>query len=131
MTSASDVAPLVDLLRMQVRHVAPVQRVGAVTSMVGLIIESEGPNVGLGDLCLVRSPRNEFSVRAEVVGDDLDPGAGDRVVILLRCVLVRADVTDPAADLADGLGHAIALDGQEGQVDVLAVPELPGRAGWF
>jgi len=69
MTSlTSDVAPLVDLLRMQVRHVAPVQRVGAVTSMVGLIIESEGPNVGLGDLCLVRSPRNEFSVRAEVVG---------------------------------------------------------------
>jgi flagellum-specific ATP synthase len=63
-----DVAPLVDLLRMQVRHVAPVQRVGAVTSMVGLIIESEGPNVGLGDLCLVRSTRNEFSVRAEVVG---------------------------------------------------------------
>jgi len=64
----SDVAPLVDLLRMQVRHVAPVQRVGSVTGMAGLIIESEGPNVGLGDLCLVRSPRNEFSVRAEVVG---------------------------------------------------------------
>jgi len=64
----SDVAPLVDLLRMQVRHVAPVQRVGAVTGMAGLIIESEGPNVGLGDLCLVRSPRNAFSVRAEVVG---------------------------------------------------------------
>ena len=53
---------------MQVRHVAPVQRVGAVTGMAGLIIESDGPNVGLGDLCLVRSPRNDFSVRAEVVG---------------------------------------------------------------
>jgi flagellum-specific ATP synthase len=66
MTTA--VAPLVDMLRMQVRHVAPVQRIGAVTGMVGLIIESEGPNVGLGDLCLVRSPRNDFSVRAEVVG---------------------------------------------------------------
>jgi len=66
MTTA--VAPLVDMLRMQVRHVAPVQRVGAVTGMAGLIIESEGPNVGLGDLCQVRSPRNDFSVRAEVVG---------------------------------------------------------------
>jgi flagellum-specific ATP synthase len=64
----TSVAPLIDLLRTQVRHVAPVQRVGAVTGMVGLIIESEGPNVGLGDLCLVRSPRNDFSVRAEVVG---------------------------------------------------------------
>jgi flagellum-specific ATP synthase len=64
----STVAPLVDVLRTQVRHLPPVQRVGAVTSMAGLIIESEGPNVGLGDLCLVRSPRTEFSVRAEVVG---------------------------------------------------------------
>jgi flagellum-specific ATP synthase len=62
------VAPLVDVLRTQVRHLPPVQRVGAVTSMAGLIIESEGPNVGLGDLCMIRSPRTEFSVRAEVVG---------------------------------------------------------------
>jgi len=62
------VAPLVDLVRLQVRHSAPVQRVGAVTGMAGLIIESEGPNVGLGDLCQIRSPRTEFSVRAEVVG---------------------------------------------------------------
>ena len=46
----------------------PVQRVGAVTSVTGLIIESEGPNVGLGDLCIVRSPRTDFSLQAEVVG---------------------------------------------------------------
>ena len=64
----STVAPLVDVLRTQVRHLPPVQRVGAVTSMAGLIIESEGPNVGLGDLCMIRSPRTENSVRGEVVG---------------------------------------------------------------
>lgn len=64
----STVAPLVDVLRTQVRHLPPVQRVGAVTGMAGLIIESEGPNVGLGDLCQVRSSRTDFSVRAEVVG---------------------------------------------------------------
>jgi flagellum-specific ATP synthase len=66
--SPDTVAPLVDLLRMQVRHSSPVQRVGAVIGMAGLIIESEGPNVGLGDLCLVRSTRTDFQVRAEVVG---------------------------------------------------------------
>lgn len=44
------------------------ERVGTVTSVAGLIIESEGPNVGLGDLCTVRSSRTNFSVRAEVVG---------------------------------------------------------------
>ncbi|MBI2516380.1 MAG: FliI/YscN family ATPase [Opitutae bacterium] len=64
----STVAPLVDVLRTQVRHLPSVQRLGAVTGVAGLIIESEGPNVGLGDLCLVRSPRTDFSVRAEVVG---------------------------------------------------------------
>jgi len=62
------VAPLVDVLRSQVRHVPSVQRIGAVTGVAGLIIESEGPNVGLGELCNVRSPRTDFSVRAEVVG---------------------------------------------------------------
>ena len=66
MTSA--VAPLVEMLRSQVRHLPPVQRVGAVTGVAGLIIESEGPNVGLGDLCYVRSPRTDFNCRAEVVG---------------------------------------------------------------
>jgi flagellum-specific ATP synthase len=64
----SSVAPLVDVLRSQVRHLPPVQRVGAVTGVAGLIIESDGPNVGLGEICLVRSSRDDFSVRAEVVG---------------------------------------------------------------
>ncbi len=64
----STVAPLIEVIRTQVRHMPPVQRVGAVTGVAGLIIESEGPNVGLGDMCIVRSPRTEFSVRAEVVG---------------------------------------------------------------
>jgi flagellum-specific ATP synthase len=65
---SSAVAPLIDVLRTQVRHLPPVQRVGTVTGVAGLIIESDGPNVGLGELCLVRSSRDDFSVRAEVVG---------------------------------------------------------------
>jgi flagellum-specific ATP synthase len=64
----AQVAPLVDVLRTQIRHLPPVQRVGTVTGVAGLIIESDGPNVGLGDLCLVRSSRDAFSVQAEVVG---------------------------------------------------------------
>jgi flagellum-specific ATP synthase len=64
----STVAPLVEVLRTQVRHLPPVQRVGAVTGVAGLIIESDGPNVGLGEICQVRSVRDDFNVRAEVVG---------------------------------------------------------------
>jgi flagellum-specific ATP synthase len=62
------VAPLIEVLRTQIRHLPPVQRVGTVTGVAGLIIESDGPNVGLGELCLIRSSRDDFSVRAEVVG---------------------------------------------------------------
>src|ERR1700677_63442 len=62
------VAPLAEIIRSQVRHMPPVRRIGTVTGVAGLIIESEGPNVGLGDLCLIRSPRTDFVLRAEVVG---------------------------------------------------------------
>jgi flagellum-specific ATP synthase len=62
------VAPLVDVLRSQVRHLPAVQRVGTVTGVAGLVIESDGPNVGLGELCQIRSSRDDFNVRAEVVG---------------------------------------------------------------
>jgi flagellum-specific ATP synthase len=65
---STTVAPLVDVLRSQIRHMPPVQRVGSVTGMAGLVVESEGPNVGLGELCVIRSPRTDFTVRAEVVG---------------------------------------------------------------
>jgi len=68
MTTGSIVAPLVEALRTQIRHVPPVQRLGTVTGVAGLVIESDGPNVGLGELCVVRSQRDDFSVRAEVVG---------------------------------------------------------------
>jgi flagellum-specific ATP synthase len=62
------VTPLIEAIRTQVRHLPTVQRLGSVTAVTGLIIESDGPNVGLGELCLLRSPRAEFSVQAEVVG---------------------------------------------------------------
>lgn len=62
------VTPLVEAIRTQVRHLPTVQRLGTVTAVTGLIIESDGPNVGLGELCLLRSPRADFEVQAEVVG---------------------------------------------------------------
>ena len=68
-------------------------------------------------------------VGLDVVGDDLDPGAGDRVVVLLRGPLVRGDVPDPGADPVGGFRHAVAPNREEGQVDVLTVPELTAGAG--
>jgi len=59
---------MIDALRSQVRSLPAARRLGYVTGVTGLIIESEGPNVGLGEFCQLRSERDNFSVTAEVVG---------------------------------------------------------------
>ncbi len=65
---ASAITPLIDALRSQVQAAPSVRRVGRVTGVTGLIIESTGPNVGLGELCRISSERESFTVMAEVVG---------------------------------------------------------------
>lgn len=89
------VAPLVEILKTQIRHSPAVERVGTATSVTGLIIESEGPNVGLGDFCLVRSPRTNFNVRAEVVGfrehRNLLMPLGDMHGLHVGCEVVAAE----------------------------------------
>jgi flagellum-specific ATP synthase len=62
------VADIVSLVRGQVQQAPTFSRYGRVASISGLIVESEGPNVGLGELCVLRSQRNDFEVLAEVVG---------------------------------------------------------------
>jgi flagellum-specific ATP synthase len=62
------VTPILENLRSQVRTAPSSRRLGRVSGVAGLIIESDGPNVGLGELCIIRSERDNFSVTAEVVG---------------------------------------------------------------
>jgi flagellum-specific ATP synthase len=73
----SAVVPMIEALRSQVRSLPAARRLGHVTGVTGLIIESEGPNVGLGELCQLRSDRDNFSVMAEVVGF-----RGERVLLM-------------------------------------------------
>lgn len=44
------------------------RHIGLVDQVTGLVIESKGPVVGLGDLCEIRKSRNDAPVLAEVVG---------------------------------------------------------------
>lgn len=92
---SSQVSPLIDVLRTQINHLPTTQRIGTVSGVAGLIIESDGPNVGLGDLCLVRSSRVDFSVRAEVVGFRehrvLLMPLGDTAGLHVGCEVIAAD----------------------------------------
>jgi flagellum-specific ATP synthase len=107
----TDLDHYVDALRSRVRHTPAVQRVGRVVAVTGLVIESNGPNVGLGELCTLRSARDDFEVAAEVVGFRgeriLLMPLGDMAGIHVGCAVVageRALVPTPGPGL---LGRVI------------------------
>jgi len=50
------------------QSVSLIERVGRVAQLSGLVIESDGPSVALGDVCKIESSRNETDLYAEVVG---------------------------------------------------------------
>jgi FliI/YscN family ATPase len=48
-------------------HLTPVRWTGQVTEVVGLLVESRGPNVAIGDFCEVRTSGGR-SIRTQVIG---------------------------------------------------------------
>jgi flagellum-specific ATP synthase len=64
----SDAGQLVARFRERLRLERPVQRVGRVVRVAGLIIESEGPNLSLGEVCEIHARCGDAPIHAEVVG---------------------------------------------------------------
>jgi flagellum-specific ATP synthase len=56
--------PYLDLLET----INPIKMNGKVTQVIGLTIESHGPDVKLGDICHIFSPQQQKPIQAEVVG---------------------------------------------------------------
>ena len=58
MNQGSPILPaLMKNLRSRIESTTPLVRMGEVVQVTGLVIESVGPNVSLGDICEIRSPR--------------------------------------------------------------------------
>ena len=57
-----------DWMRRRVDNVRAVEKIGHVRQVTGLVIESEGPEVSLGDLCTVGDIESGAASMAEVVG---------------------------------------------------------------
>jgi flagellum-specific ATP synthase len=57
-----------DRLRDRIQVAPTVGKVGHVVQAAGLIIESDGPALSLGEMCEIRSPRHGSTLTAEVVG---------------------------------------------------------------
>ena len=56
------------LLQNGVRGVRTFDKVGIVRRVIGLVIESEGPEASIGQVCLIESPRSNEKIEAEVIG---------------------------------------------------------------
>jgi len=57
-----------DWLEAGIRGARPAEKVGSVHRVAGLIIESEGPEVSIGQICAITSPRHDERTEAQVVG---------------------------------------------------------------
>jgi flagellar protein export ATPase FliI len=69
MSSLSSREPLdFDKYLREIDQVSPVQVRGRVKDVVGLVIRASVPEVWVGELCLIYSPRSTSPVKAEVVG---------------------------------------------------------------
>ncbi|SJZ64120.1 flagellar protein export ATPase FliI [Selenihalanaerobacter shriftii] len=55
-------------LAAKLDSMSPITNFGKIRQVVGLIIESEGPNVTLGEICLIKSQTSSKPIQAEVVG---------------------------------------------------------------
>ena len=115
---STDLQPFVQDLTARIQRSASVERAGRVTSVAGLIVEADGPNVGLGDLCLIKSERDGASLQAEVVGfrhhTVLLMPLGDMEGLHAGCKVVAGErvlLPEPGPSLLgrvlDGLGRPI------------------------
>ena len=95
-----------------------ISRLGKVAQVTGLVVESDGPQAHLGDVCEIFNPGTDFKIHAEVVGfrdhrillmplDDMEgvhPGSQVRLCKGLSKVPVGEEVL---GRVLDGLGKPI------------------------
>lgn len=62
------IATVAERLERRLQTIPLLNKIGRVAQISGLVIESDGPNVAIGDVCKVMSPSGGEPVYAEVVG---------------------------------------------------------------
>lgn len=113
-----------------------IEYIGKVTKVVGLTIESEGPEVNIGELCEIKSLKSENKIYAEVVGfrdssvllmplgemQGIGPGS---VVIAVGRYLEVAVGEGLVGRVLDGLGNPLDDKGNITYKEFYPVNETP------
>lgn len=118
MSATAAFLPMIEQFRSQMEALSTVEKIGHVAQVTGLVIESDGPNVTLGEVCKIVSRRQNTEIHAEVVGFRdhrvLLMPLGDMHNIHVGCEVVgsASSSTVPVGDgligrVIDGLGQPI------------------------
>ena len=98
-----------DRLAERLRGGRLTQRIGHIVQVTGLVMESDGPNLSLGEVCQVNCAPGEEPIHAEVVGF-----RGHRLLLMplgeMSNIRVGSEVT--AANYATGVPVGPALKGR-------------------
>lgn len=107
----------------------PVRVNGQVTQVIGLMVESEGPNTSIGDVCYIYPMKQNVPIRAEVVGF-----RNNKVLLMpfgeLHAVAPGCDVVNTGNPLDVPVGHDLlgkVLNGLGEPLDGSVLPSKMAR----
>lgn len=107
-----------------IRQIDPVRVNGKVTQVIGLTVESEGPEASIGDVCEIYPMRSMTPIKAEVVGF-----RENKVILMplgdLHSIGPGCDVVSSGKPLTVPVGHELlgkVLDGLGQPLDGGALP---------
>ncbi|TDX51932.1 flagellar protein export ATPase FliI [Orenia marismortui] len=126
----------IDKLLNDLSYINPIKAFGKVKRVVGLTIESEGPNVHLGEKCLIKPKLSSEIIQAEVVGfrdnsvllmplgemDGIGPGC--KVFSTGEPLKVKVG-PELLGHVLDGLGNPMSDFSVEGKLEEYSVYNSP------
>lgn len=114
----------------ELAHIDPIRVNGKVTQVIGLTVESEGPDARIGDVCYIYPQKSKEPLMAEVVG------FRDNKVILmplgeLQAVGPGCDVVGTGKPLSVQVGHELLGKVLDGLGNPLDGSHLPARMNQY
>ncbi|MDQ0914230.1 flagellar protein export ATPase FliI [Paenibacillus sp. V4I5] len=122
--------PNADKYKEHLHTIDPIRVNGKVTQVIGLTVESEGPDVSIGDLCYIYPHKSNKPLKAEVVGF-----RSNRVVLMplgdLDAIGPGCDVVGTGKPLTVQVGHELLGKVLDGLGQPLDGSFLPSRMAQY
>ncbi|MEW9697722.1 flagellar protein export ATPase FliI [Paenibacillus sp. SI8] len=122
--------PSADKYKELLNSIDPIRVNGKVTQVIGLTVESEGPDVSIGDLCYIYPQKSSKPLKAEVVGF-----RSNKVVLMplgdLDAIGPGCDVVGTGKPLTVQVGHELLGKVLDGLGQPLDGSYLPSRMAHY